>query len=24
VLCRSCFQQRRPPLPATVAASAAS
>ncbi len=24
VLCRSCFQQRRPPVPSTVAASAAS
>jgi hypothetical protein len=24
VLCRSCFQQRRPPVPATIAASAAS
>jgi CxxC-x17-CxxC domain-containing protein len=24
VLCRSCFQQRRPPVPATVAASVAS
>jgi CxxC-x17-CxxC domain-containing protein len=24
VLCRSCFQQRRPPVPATVAVSAAS
>jgi hypothetical protein len=24
VLCRSCFQQRRPPVPTTVAASAAS
>jgi len=24
VLCRSCFQQRRPPVPATVVASAAS
>ena len=24
VLCRSCLQQRRPPLPASVAASAAS
>ena len=24
VLCRSCFQQRRPPAPSTVAASAAS
>jgi hypothetical protein len=24
VLCRSCFQQRRPPAPSTVVASAAS
>jgi hypothetical protein len=24
VLCRSCFQQRRPPVPSIVAASAAS